>query len=266
MAIRKKGEIVGYRDVGPDTPSWIGLDAISNQLIGAVISSEDTSFFGHSGVDFHELKESLKKDLKEKRWARGASTLTQQLVKNVYLSQEKTLWRKFREILWAWELDKKLSKSEILCFYLNMAQWGPGLYGIGQAAHHYFGADPSSLTARESAFLAMLLPAPEKYYVYFKKKELTAFSRKRIEQILKVMNKMGYLEDGAHEAALRESLWGENPETISPEPLEDEATEAEHSGAGDSTPFGAVEPLGNVGGPPEAPSNSDPEPVSVPHP
>ncbi|MBI1860700.1 MAG: transglycosylase domain-containing protein [Deltaproteobacteria bacterium] len=220
VATWSRGRVVGSREVGPQVPGWVGLDAISNNLIGAVVSSEDTSFFGHSGVDFYELKESLKKDLKEKRWARGASTITQQVVKNVYLSQEKTLWRKFRELIWAWELDKKLSKSEVLCFYLNMAQWGPNLYGIGQAAHHYFHTSPSRLTARESAFLAMLLPGPEKYYVYFQRKELTEFSKKQIEHILKVMQKMGYIEEGEYEAALHESLWGNNPEVITNEPLE----------------------------------------------
>lgn len=220
------GEVVGARDVGPQVAGWVGLDAISNNLIGAVIASEDTDYFGHSGVDFHELKESLKKDLKEKRWARGASTITQQVIKNVYLGREKTLWRKFREVLWAWELDKKLSKSEVLCFYLNMAQWGPNLYGIGQAARHYFQTSPAELTARESAFLAMLLPGPEKYYVYFQKKELTPFSQKQIAHILTVMMKMGYINESEYTAALTESLWGNNSEIINteplPEPLKDE--------------------------------------------
>lgn len=217
-----KGQIVGSRHVGPQASGWTSLDLISNFLIGAVISSEDTSFFGHQGIDFHELREAIKKDLREKRWARGASTLTQQVIKNVYLSQEKTLWRKLREILWAWELDKHLSKSEILCFYLNMVQWGPSVYGIREAASHYFEVTPWELTARESAFLAMLLPAPEKYYVYFKKKKLTHFAKRRIEQILKVMNRMGYLTDENYESALEESLWGDNPETITSQPLEEE--------------------------------------------
>ena len=224
VPIWKNGRITEYRKVGPMEKDWVGLDAISNSLIGAVISSEDTSFFGHSGIDFHELKESLKKDIKEKRWARGASTITQQVIKNVYLTQEKTLWRKIREVLWAWELDKKLSKSEVLCFYLNLVQWGPDLYGIRQAARHYFNTSPALLTPRESAFLALLLPSPEKYYVYFQKKSLTEFSKKRIEQILNIMTRMWYLTDETHESALEESLWGEGPDTIMIEPPVDEGS------------------------------------------
>ena len=224
IPIWKEGQVVGYRKVGPSEKNWVGLDGISNNLIGAVISSEDTTFFGHSGIDFHELKESIKKDIKEKRWARGASTITQQVVKNVYLTQEKTLWRKIREVLWAWELDKKLSKSEVLCFYLNLVQWGPNLYGIRQAAKHYFNTPPSELTPRESAFLALLLPSPEKYYVYFQKKSLTEFSKNRIEQILKIMSRMGYLTDEIYERALTESLWGENPDTIMVDPSMDEGS------------------------------------------
>ncbi len=197
------------RRVGPATSDWVGMSQISNHLLMAVIASEDTAFFSHDGVDYHELKESVRKDLKEKRWARGASTITQQLIKNVYLSRQKNLWRKFKEILWARELDKVLSKSETLAFYVNLVEWGPGIYGIRQAAHHYFKCTPAILSARQAAFLAMLLPAPVKYYSYFKKRELSDFANRRVAQILRVMNRMGFLEDGEFQIALHESLWGE---------------------------------------------------------
>ncbi len=193
---------------GPETADWAPMSGISDYVIAAVISSEDTSFYSHQGVDFHELKEAIKKDIKEKRWARGASTLTQQVVKNVYLTQEKTVTRKFREILWAGEMEKSLTKSQILCFYLNMAEWAPGIYGIKGAARHYFQKAPSDITAKEAAFLALLLPSPWRYHAYFVKKEVTPWAQKRIERILSVMNKMGYLDEIEYQTASAEVLWG----------------------------------------------------------
>jgi len=207
VPIQLKDKTKSKRLVGPRAPGWVKIADISNHLLMAVIASEDASFFSHEGVDYHELKEAMKKDIEEKRWARGASTLTQQVVKNVYLSQEKTLSRKFRELLWAREMDKSLSKSEILCFYVNMAEWGKGLYGIGAASWHYFQVAPADLTARQGAFLAMLLPSPRKYESYYHKKELTPWAHSRVNQILRVMNRMGFLEEGAYQAALQEKLW-----------------------------------------------------------
>ena len=110
--------------MGPNAPGWAKISEISNYGVMAVIASEDTSFFSHEGVDFHELKEAIQKDWKEKKWARGGSTITQQVIKNVYLGHQKTIWRKVKEFFWAREIEKVLSKQEILCFYLNMAEWG----------------------------------------------------------------------------------------------------------------------------------------------
>lgn len=202
------------RKVGPKAPDWAPMNQIANSMLMAVIASEDASFFSHEGIDYHELKEAMKKDLQEKRWARGASTITQQVIKNVYLTPEKTLTRKIKELIWARELDRVLSKHEILCFYVNMVELGPGIYGVRQAARHYFGVTPAELTARQSAYLAMMLPSPIKYYVYFRQKKLTVWATKRINQILRVMNRMGFIEDAVYETAIRESLWGETPQLV----------------------------------------------------
>lgn len=212
------------RWVGPKASGWVPLSQISSPAMGAVVSSEDTSFFSNEGVDYHELKEALKKDLEAGKFVRGASTLTQQVIKNVYLGQEKTLWRKFKEFFWAQKMAKVLSKGEILAFYLNMAEWGPGLYGIGDAAHHYFKRSPSELTAKQGAFLALLLPSPKKYHSYFESKKLTSWAQGRIEKILKVMTSMKFIDQSEYEVALNEPLW-EVPDLIpsgvpSPEPPE----------------------------------------------
>jgi monofunctional glycosyltransferase len=207
-----------FRWVGPKAAGWAPMDQIANEMLMAIISEEDTSYFSHKGVDYYELKESIKKDFQEKRWARGASTLTQQVIKNVYLTREKTLWRKIKELLWARQLDRSLSKSEVLCFYANMAEWGPGIYGIREASYHYFNIPPAKLTAKQSAFLAMLLPSPVRYHVYFKRKQLTPWAVGRINRILNIMNTMGYIDDTTYQDAQKEPLWGvaPTPSDVSP--------------------------------------------------
>ncbi|MCB0405931.1 MAG: transglycosylase domain-containing protein [Bdellovibrionales bacterium] len=203
--------------VGPATPSWVPLSAISTHLVHAVIAQEDTSFFHHEGVDFHEIKQAIKHDLKEKRYARGASTLTQQVVKNAFLDQRKTLWRKIKEFFWAREIERQLSKNEILAFYLNMVEWGPGLYGIGKAAPYYFGVAPAELSPKQAAFLAMLLPSPIKYHNrYFVRKEITDWAAVRIARTLRVMYRMSFLDRETYGTAVASSLFGE-PVTPLPE-------------------------------------------------
>ena len=204
LANQEKSE----KEMGPKTPGWVPLSQISNHLIMAVIASEDTSFFSHKGVDYHELKEAVRKDWEKKSWARGGSTITQQVVKNVYLGRQKTLWRKLKEFFWAQEMEKVLSKSEILCFYLNMAEWGPGIYGIREASGRYFSIPPALLTAKQAAFLAILVPSPIKYYAYFKNKLLTDWAKSRIEQVLRVMKKMEFIDEETYSDSLSEMLWG----------------------------------------------------------
>lgn len=197
-----------FKMMGPRTPGWEPLRNISPFLPRAIVASEDTSFYSHNGIDVHEIKEAIKKDWAEKRFARGASTLTQQVLKNVFLGSQKTIWRKVKEILWARDMEKVLSKSEIIQFYMNMAEWGPGIYGVREAAQHYFGTSPSQLSARQSAFLTMLLPSPRRYHAYFRKKQLTQWAARRVNRILEVMNRMGFLEDAEYQQALAEQLWG----------------------------------------------------------
>jgi len=213
------------REMGPKTARWVSAKQISNPMFMAVIASEDTSFYSHQGIDYHELQESIKRDWEEKRWARGASTLTQQVVKNVYLSREKSLWRKFKELVWAREIEKVLSKTEILTFYLNMAEWGPNIYGISDAAQHYFGISPIEISAKQAAFLAMLLPSPIKYHSYYTHKSLTPFALGRTGKILRIMQRMGYLNEEQYQEALSEKLWGVTGELSPPKDGDPEVVE-----------------------------------------
>jgi len=222
LANKEKSE----KEMGPKSKGWVPISQLSNHVLMAVIASEDTSFFSHKGVDYHELKEAVKKDWEEKKWARGGSTITQQVIKNVYLGRQKTLWRKFKEFFWAGELEKTLTKSEILNFYVNMVEWGPGIYGIREASEHYFNVHPSLVTAKQAAFLAILLPSPVKYHSYFVKKELTPWAEKRVGQVLRVMNRMGFVDEETYKEALAEKLWGTTGQ-ISVQTAESEVSEEE---------------------------------------
>lgn len=174
-------------EIKPGRPkSWVGLKEISSYGKWAIIFSEDWGFYNHEGIDVEQIKVALNEMVEEKRF-RGASTITQQMVKTVFLYQDRTLWRKIHEIILAHKAEKYLSKAKILEVYLNTIEYGPRIYGIKAASYHYFGKHPSTLTPRESAFLAMLLPSPKRYYASFKKKRLTAFAEKRIKTILEKM-------------------------------------------------------------------------------
>lgn len=169
--------------------NWSKLNQISSYAKWAIIFSEDWSFYQHEGLDYVQMRSALDDMLDDKRY-RGASTITQQMVKNIFLSQKKTITRKFHEFILTYKVEKAISKARILEVYLNCIEYGPGIYGIKNAAYHYFKKSPAHLTPKEGAFLAMLLPSPKRYYISFKRKELTLFAKKRIEAIL-VKMRMG---------------------------------------------------------------------------
>jgi monofunctional biosynthetic peptidoglycan transglycosylase len=168
----------------PTDPGYVKLDAISPHLRHAVIVSEDGAFYDHHGFDFHELEESLRANWEKGGFARGGSTITQQLVKNVYLSADKSLLRKVREAIIVIQIEGILNKDEILEKYLNIVEFGPELYGIGNAAKFYFHKSPADLNPAESAFLAFLLPSPKKHSISFHKKQMTKFALTQTSEIV----------------------------------------------------------------------------------
>lgn len=145
------------------TQTWVSLSQIPKTFQRAVLAAEDGNFYQHHGIDFHEMQESFKKNVKKKKYARGFSTITMQLSKNLYLSRHKTLLRKSAEILIALGLEQVLSKNRILEIYLNVIEWGPHIYGAEAASRHYFKKSVSSLSSDESAFLASIIPSPVKW-------------------------------------------------------------------------------------------------------
>ncbi len=167
--------------------NFVTLDQISPYISGAVIMSEDAAFYSHDGIDVNEMKESMIKNMSEGRYARGGSTITQQLAKNVFLNGQKSILRKVEEIYLAFKLEKIFTKNRILTFYLNVVEFAPNIYGVKVASEHYFRKEPSQLTPEEGAYLAFLLPNPKKYSESFKKHQLTPFAYKSVRTILHKM-------------------------------------------------------------------------------
>ena len=133
---------------------WVSYGRISPELKRAVLVAEDAAFWQHDGVDYDELQKSIEVDWARGQLTRGASTITQQLAKNLFLSPTKSPTRKLRELILARRLEAGLTKTRILEIYLNVIEWGDGIYGVDAAARAYFGASASSLNASQSALLA----------------------------------------------------------------------------------------------------------------
>ncbi len=186
----------------PKSKNYVPLSQISKNIQNAVILTEDSGFYQHNGFDEEGIERCFEK-LKEKmRIVCGGSTITQQLAKNMFLSRNKNFLRKGIEALITFQLEDTLTKREILEKYLNIVQFGKNIYGVKQASQFYFKKHPSHINATEAAFLAMVLPNPEKYSQSFFRKDLTKFARRRVTRIIKSMYKFGRIDAGAYEGAM----------------------------------------------------------------
>jgi monofunctional biosynthetic peptidoglycan transglycosylase len=139
---------------------WVPYDAISPQLRGTIVNEEDPQFWKHPGFDAHAIWRATKVDLKAGRLLQGASTIDQQLAKNLFLSPTKNPLRKVQEIIVAVEMERFLSKRRIIEIYLNVIEWGDGIYGVEAASEHYFGKSANLLDAEQAAYLVAILPGP----------------------------------------------------------------------------------------------------------
>jgi monofunctional biosynthetic peptidoglycan transglycosylase len=165
---------------------WVLLRNVSPNLIKAVLIAEDDKFWKHEGFDYQAIERSIEKNIAAKKFKMGGSTISQQLAKNLYLSSSKNPVRKIKEAIITWRIEKKLSKRRILELYVNVVEWGDGIFGIDQAARHYYGVSPARLTAQQASKLAAILPNPIKYspmgsspYVRNRSKIIYAIMRKR---------------------------------------------------------------------------------------
>jgi monofunctional biosynthetic peptidoglycan transglycosylase len=151
---KKKGQKLKIRQ------KWVKFDDIPQLLKDTVRVSEDIDFYHHKGIDYYELKEAIKRNLKEGKKSRGGSTITQQLAKNLFLSTEKSYYRKLKEFFIAKKLEENLSKNRIFHLYLNIIELGPGIFGVEAASEYYFGKPVGSLNLVEILRLVSVLPKP----------------------------------------------------------------------------------------------------------
>jgi monofunctional biosynthetic peptidoglycan transglycosylase len=198
--------------------SWVSLEEVSRFALGAIIVSEDWAFYQHKGYDAAQIKEAMQEDWEAGHFVRGASTITQQVVRNVFLDKDKNLWRKLKELILAVRIEETVGKRKILESYLNVAEWGEGIYGVGEAARVYFGKTPAELTPKEGAFLAMLLPSPKRYSQSFRAKRLTDYARETVASILGKMTQARYITEEQRDHELSTPLSFEAPVSNLPSP------------------------------------------------
>ena len=169
--------------------AWVPLGQVSRHLIHAVLASEDQTFFGHEGVDWKAIQESLEKNVETGRFARGGSTITQQLAKNLYFGTRKTPVRKLRELVVTRWLEQDLSKVRILALYLNLIEWGDFVFGCEAAAQHWYGKPAAELTEAEAAGLTAMIPNPRR----INPRVSLARHERATRRVLWLMGQAGYI-------------------------------------------------------------------------
>jgi hypothetical protein len=188
--------------LGPGESGWLALRQVPSFVPGAFVSAEDARFFDHAGFDLTQIAHSLEIDLREHRIARGGSTISQQLVKNSFLSQRRSFDRKLQEAILTWRLESRLDKHQILERYLNILELGPHVFGVTAAAHHWFAAAPRDLTLRQAAFLAALTAEPTAMSRRVRRAAgLDPDSATRVDVVLRAMWRDGAIDGAAYEAA-----------------------------------------------------------------
>lgn len=190
---------------GPETLAWTPISEISPFLLHAVLGHEDAGFFRHSGFSVGAIRDALVRNLREGRYVVGASTISMQLVKNVFLRREKTLARKVQEVLLTWWIESAWSKERILELYLNVIEYGPGVYGIRAAAEHYFGVAPGDLSPAQSAYLATILPNPKAYHSHWEQGALPSSWANRLARFVRVLGERGRYDAAAVEEGVQEA-------------------------------------------------------------
>jgi len=254
--------------LGPKNRRWTPSAQIPPEMKWAVIVAEDSNFYTHEGIDVKAIKQAIKHDLEKKSLARGASTITQQVAKNIFLSREKTITRKLKEVYLAWRMEQELTKGRILELYLNVAELGPMVRGISHGAQYYFGKSASALTPRECAFLAAMLPGPRVAYNPYRNlgKVLS-----RSNMILRKLRTRGVISADELQIALAQSpniagLQRKVDFTIQHEAVMQPTSSAQAEALPDAPPAPASEPHLSDGAamPPAPPAEDAPEKRPVP--
>lgn len=204
--IERGDKSVVNRIVGKASPEWVPIESVPRQLIGALTTSEDAEFFRHQGFSPEGIRRSLRVNLERGGFYQGASTLSQQLVKNLFLSREKTLARKLQEAFLTWQVEQYLTKEKILELYLNVIEWGPGVWGIGPAARHYFGKSPAALSLLEAAYLVSIIPAPSRNHAHWEAGAVPKPFEQRVKRLVREMQRRGLVDAADADVAAEQTL------------------------------------------------------------
>ena len=235
----------------------MGPERIPPVVVHALVLSEDANFFGHDGLDWDAIREAAEHDLKVGRFARGASTLTQQLAKNLWLGTEKSLWRKAKEAVLAAKMERALTKARILALYLNVVELDDGAFGIEAGARERFGTSAAALTPAQAVVLVSLLPAPR----HVDLARPSTWLRKRSRRLLDRLRDTGRLSAQAHlraSAELERILAGPAPADDRDEPPEVEE-ERVPAAAEPAPPVASAAPAASPAG--GAPAGDAPPPA-----
>jgi membrane peptidoglycan carboxypeptidase len=200
--------------VGPSNPDFVPLADVSPHVTNSLMTTEDSGFLRHRGFIVREFRSALIDNLQAGRFKRGASSITMQLVKNAFLHRQKTLSRKLQELFLTWYLETVLSKERLLEMYVNVIEFGPGLYGIGPAARHYFGKAARDINPVEAAFFSSILPNPKQRYMQYCEGELHRRWDDKVQRILKLMHERGRLTDDEYALAVQTPLVFDRTEAL----------------------------------------------------
>ena len=191
---------------GPGTSKWVPFGAISPFMVVAVLTTEDGGFYRHKGFSHSAIRHSIIANLKARRFVRGASTISMQLAKNLFLLREKTLSRKLEEVLLTDYLEQVFTKDELMELYLNVIEYAPNVYGIGPASYHYFGRSPSELNLAESLFLSSMLPAPLRLSGLKNGGQLSEGWQRTIVHLMTIAKKSGLISEEELEEGKNETV------------------------------------------------------------
>lgn len=195
-------------EVGPKTKQWVKIDSVSKHLLNAIVVAEDGKFYTHHGFDFQAIRKAYELNKKRGRFARGGSTISQQVVKMVFLSREKTYIRKIREAAGTVLMELILPKDKILEWYINLTEFGGGIYGVKQAGQYYFRTRPELLTTEQAIHLALVIPSPNKWSKGLRAKHLTPFGERRFARIAQNLYAAGYISEAQKHLVLTRGNFG----------------------------------------------------------
>jgi len=193
-------------EVAEDNEWTRPLEEISPYMVSSVLTTEDGAFWRHRGFITSEFATALTQNLRARKFKYGASSITMQIVKNVFFERKKTLSRKLEELFFTWYVEQVVPKPRLMEVYLNIIELGPDLYGVPRAAQHFFNKNPLDLTVREAIYLASILPSPKKRYAFYCAQAVPDYWNRALDRLLAIMKKRNRITQEEYDAAIAETI------------------------------------------------------------